>query len=115
MPGKDSLQAYVFLRLDGCVKRQFDDNEGNAWGYTFGKRYTDRFGGTSAATAIVSGVAALVLSANPSLKAYDVKNILRDTADSVVHPVNPQQWMGYGKVNAAKAVASAAALRKTRN
>ncbi len=41
---------------------------------------TDDFGGTSSATPLVAGVAALVLSANPELNALEVASILRRTA-----------------------------------
>ncbi len=42
--------------------------------------YTSEFGGTSAATPVVSGVAALMLEANPDLGWRDVQNILAVTA-----------------------------------
>jgi subtilisin-like proprotein convertase family protein len=41
---------------------------------------TDSFGGTSSATPLVAGIAALVLSANPDLSALDVVSILKRTA-----------------------------------
>ncbi|MBD2663849.1 S8 family serine peptidase [Richelia sinica] len=81
--------------------------------------FTNNFGGTSSATPIVAGVAALVLSANPNLTAKQVKRILEETADKIVdYDPDPQLgmrggtynqnghsiWFGYGKVNAAKAV-----------
>jgi subtilisin family serine protease/subtilisin-like proprotein convertase family protein len=84
-----------------------------------GGNFTNNFGGTSSATPIVAGVAALVLSANPDLTSQQVKRILQDTADKIVdNNPDPQlgmrggtynsnghsQWFGYGKVNAAKAV-----------
>ncbi|MFO5472720.1 MAG: S8 family peptidase, partial [Dolichospermum sp.] len=89
-----------------------------AAGYDAGN-FTNNFGGTSSATPIVAGVAALVLSANPDLTAQEVKQILQDTADKIIdNSSDPQlninggtydsnghsQWFGYGKVNAAKAV-----------
>ena len=43
-------------------------------------RYSEEFGGTSAATAVVSGVAALLRSANPSLTWRDLKLILAASA-----------------------------------
>ena len=43
-------------------------------------RYRDTFNGTSSAVPIVSGVAALVLEANPALTWRDVKLILADSA-----------------------------------
>ena len=51
-------------------------------------RYSYTFGGTSAATPIVSGVAALVREANPDLTWRDVKLILAETARKN-DPTNP--------------------------
>ncbi|HLO87291.1 MAG TPA: S8 family serine peptidase [Nostocaceae cyanobacterium] len=95
-----------------------------AAGYDSGN-FTNTFGGTSSATPIVAGVAALVLSINPHLTAQQVKRLLQDTADKIVDPdPDPQlglqggtydsnghcQWFGYGKINAAKAVRAAQQL-----
>ncbi|NJL62038.1 MAG: S8 family serine peptidase [Methylacidiphilales bacterium] len=90
--------------------------------------FTKDFGGTSSATPVVAGVAALILSANPDLTALQVRKILQDTADKIVDPdPDPQlgmkagtydnnghsQWFGYGKVNAWKSVQAAQQLRVT--
>ncbi|MBW4611943.1 MAG: S8 family serine peptidase [Desmonostoc vinosum HA7617-LM4] len=92
-----------------------------AAGYDPGN-FTNNFGGTSSATPVVAGVAALILSANPDLSAQQVKRILQETADKIVDSdPDPQlglregtynasghsQWFGYGKVNAARAVQAA--------
>lgn len=84
--------------------------------------YTFDFGGTSSACPTVAGVVGLVLSANPELTAQEVKEVLQQTADKIFDDqVDPQlglaygdydenghsQWFGYGKVNAARAVAEA--------
>ena len=45
-----------------------------------GNLVTDDFGGTSSATPLVAGVAALVISANPELSALEVVSILKKTA-----------------------------------
>ena len=45
-----------------------------------GSGVTYEFGGTSSATPLVAGIAALVLSANPELTALDVISILKQTA-----------------------------------
>lgn len=45
-----------------------------------GQRFTLQFGGTSSATPLVAGIAALVISANPLLSAAEVISILRRTA-----------------------------------
>ena len=70
--------------------------------------------GTSMATALVSGVAALILSVNPSLTAQEVRNILEQTAQKIggydysIHKNRPNgPWdneMGYGLVDAYAAV-----------
>jgi hypothetical protein len=83
--------------------------------------YSACFGGTSAAAPIVSGVAALVLSVNTNLTRQQVQNILTETADKVncaavvyvppCSPANPASFnpeYGFGRVNAARAVATTA-------
>ncbi|BAZ15557.1 peptidase S8/S53 [Calothrix sp. NIES-4071] len=92
-----------------------------AAGYDKGD-FTSDFGGTSSATPVVAGVAALILSANPNLTAQQVKKILQETADKIVDSdPDPQlgmregrydasghsQWFGYGKVNAHRALRAA--------
>lgn len=103
------------------------DNEGVGDGFTPNSRYTGAFGGTSSATPLVAGVAALVLSANPRLTALQVKDILQSTADKIIDAsTDPMtgnafgtydrrghsKWFGHGKVNAAKAVAEAFRRRR---
>lgn len=80
-------------------------------------RFTVNFNGTSAAAPVVSGVAALMLEANPRLGWRDVKEILMRTA-SITDPANGG-WItnaagmrfnpeyGTGRVNAGAAVAAA--------
>ena len=68
-----------------------------------------RVGGTSLATPLAAGVAALMLSQNPSLTAEEVRSILRQTAEKInLWEDNYQQgWSplsGYGRINALKAV-----------
>jgi subtilisin family serine protease len=84
-------------------------------GYSSGA-YCDDFGGTSSATPLVAGVAALLLSANPSLKWTAVRDILRSSADKIdkSHGRYDDGYSikyGYGRVNAEAAV-SAAQQRK---
>jgi subtilisin family serine protease len=90
-----------------------------AYNEALGTRYTDRFGGTSASAPMVAGAAALVLSANPSLNAQQVRDILQRTADKIVDE-NPDpilglekgtydanghsEWFGFGKINAFQAL-----------
>jgi subtilisin family serine protease len=86
------------------------------------------FSGTSAATPIAAGVAALVLSANPDLSPQDVREILEDTADQIGPAGQPgdananyslsgrtrkrSMYFGYGKVNGKAAVAEALRRRQ---
>ena len=70
------------------------------------------FGGTSAATPLVAGICALMLSANPDLTAKEVKEILQNTADKIGNSSDYDSRghslkYGYGRVNADKAVAEA--------
>jgi Subtilase family len=99
--------------------------------------YTNGFGGTSSATPLTAGIAALVLSANPNLTWIEVRQILRDTAHKIdatnSDPVgqwidaagNPSrtsgqppvfsQWYGYGRVDAAAAVQRALSYVETQD
>jgi len=73
---------------------------------TTGGGYMSNFSGTSAATPVVAGVAALVLSVNPNLTAAQLEQILRNSADNVGSP-GRDNYTGYGFVNALKAVQAA--------
>lgn len=73
------------------------------------------FSGTSSATPLASGVAALVRAANTGLSPTQVRNILRETSNKVDTSVNPYAGrqtgrndnLGYGRVNAYDAVIAA--------
>jgi subtilisin family serine protease len=65
--------------------------------------YTSTFNGTSAAAPHVAGLAALILSANPSLTPDQVQRIIQDTADDLGSPGRDDET-GYGRVNAYRAV-----------
>jgi len=77
--------------------------------------YTGHHGGTSASAAIVSGVAALVLSVNPNLTQLEVSKIIKQTARYIGG--NNNSWIlpdgrwcrstGYGVVDAYRAVEKA--------
>lgn len=98
------------------------DNEESGRGFTPDSKYTGRFGGTSSATPLVAGIAALVISANENLTADEVRKIIEETTDKI-EDLNPDiitghakgtynekgfsEWFGFGKVNAAKAVQKA--------
>lgn len=106
------------------------DNENFGLGFTGNSRYTGIFGGTSSATPLVAGVAALVLSVNKDLTAREVRNIIESSCDKIVDEsidevlehnkgtysgrgkTSHSEWFGHGKVNAAKAVALAKELKE---
>lgn len=68
--------------------------------------YYDRFNGTSAAAPHVAGLAALILSVNPSLTWQQVRETIRLSADKVpgMGGQNFTNEYGYGRINANKAV-----------
>jgi subtilisin family serine protease len=72
--------------------------------------HTNAFGGTSSATPLAAGVAALVLSVNPELTRSDLRSVLTSTADKIgsgydANGHSPK--FGFGRINAGKAVAAA--------
>ncbi len=67
-----------------------------------------RIVGTSMAAPHVAGVAALVLSKNPSLNSREVKAILQNSADDLGSPGFDIEY-GYGRLNAFRAVSQALA------
>ena len=71
--------------------------------------YTNRFGGTSSATPLAAGIAALVLSVNKELTLAQLKDILRQSADRIGPPgeydaSGHSQNFGFGRINALRAV-----------
>ncbi len=80
--------------------------------------YTIQFGGTSSACPGAAGVAALILSANPNLRYFEVRSILARCCDQI-DPSNgnydPQTgrspFYGHGRLNAATAVQLATSNR----
>ena len=74
-------------------------------GYSY-DNYTSTFSGTSASAPHVAGIAALILSVNPSLTWYQVRDIIRASADKVpgMGGQNRTDEYGYGRVNAYQAL-----------
>jgi subtilisin family serine protease len=75
--------------------------------------YTNSFGGTSSACPGAAGVAALVLSRNPALRWDEVREVMKqccdkiDTAGGAYDATGRSPKYGWGRLNAAKAVALA--------
>ena len=80
------------------------DREGGN-GYETGA-YTSTFNGTSAAAPQVSGVAALMLSANPELTETQVRNIIQNSATNM-GAAGFDNTFGFGRLNAFGALQSA--------
>ena len=100
-PGTDIASTWPFA-LDG---------QGDGWRLESGYAMMT---GTSMATPVVSGVAALVFAANPSLTPGEVKSVLCTTAQDIAYKSASEtavqgfdRYTGYGLVRADEAVASA--------
>lgn len=77
------------------------DDCGDGWGYANGAN------GTSFATPIVAGVAALMYDVNPCLSAAMTQDILKNTTDPILDAASFPNGVGTGRVNAHKAVRAA--------
>ncbi len=74
--------------------------------------FTNDFGGTSSATPLAAAVAALCLSVNEDLDRGALQSVLEQTADKIGggYVNGHSKQFGYGRVNAANAVAMAQSL-----
>jgi serine protease AprX len=70
--------------------------------------------GTSFATPLTAGTAALLLSVRPEMTPVEVRDILRSTAtpitDAGSYPQSPNNFTGWGMINAFRAVAAAGVI-----
>ncbi|MBD3168278.1 MAG: S8 family serine peptidase [candidate division Zixibacteria bacterium] len=80
-------------------------NPGNpAYGDPLGD-YVSRFRGTSSATPQVAGLAAIILSIDPEMTAFEVQQLIIDNTDDL----GPQGWdeeFGYGRINIFKTISA---------
>lgn len=102
-----------------CLEIAATDRLGAA-GYT-ATDYTDRFNGTSSATPLVAGLAALLKSMSPTLSNVQVRSIIERTCDKIspalyayanVADKPSGTWheeVGYGRVNVERALLEACA------
>ncbi|GIW41469.1 MAG: hypothetical protein KatS3mg076_2046 [Candidatus Binatia bacterium] len=91
--GSGAIDPFVRLRLDPSLFLEAG-----------GVEYL-RLAGTSMATPHVAGTAALVLAAHPSFSVEEVRQVLRTTAVDI-DPPGPDDESGYGRIDAAAAVAA---------
>jgi subtilisin family serine protease len=78
-------------------------------GYS-GTDYTSSFGGTSSAAPLCSGIAALAVSADPTLTAAQIRQSMRDNTRKIGSVPYSSGWnnqYGYGAVDASAVVAAA--------
>ncbi len=98
-----------FLDQDGGTLNITTTDRTGPEGYAPGN-YTDTFNGTSSATPLAAGVAALLLSVEPSLNYNQVRERLEETADKVgvdtgtYDSAGQSPLFGYGRVNAYRAL-----------
>lgn len=122
-PGEGGSLGYVSTDRTGTVGYDAtnytsgsDTTQNNFFNFTFGAANLQ---GTSASSAIVAGVAALVLSVNPNLSYTQVRDILENTADKIdatnaaYNSIGHSTIYGYGRVNAARAVSAASTVLPT--
>lgn len=86
---------------DGRTKPDVSAQGVSTYAALSGGSYSSAFGGTSAATPFVAGVAAMILSARPELTPVQVRDALRTTANNAN---NPDNSIGWGIINAYNAV-----------
>ena len=100
-PGSNIIQAEGCVTSGGC-SNIIDDASDNT--------YTGRGSGTSYATPAVTGVIALMMEANPELDPFQIKEILKQTAERRGEPfdtsIDPfwNEDFGWGMVDAYEAV-----------
>jgi len=84
-------------RILSCVPIWYWEDSPFPYGYGFG---------TSMAAPHVSGLAALIKSIKPWLKASEIMNVIRYTADDVNADAYPgkDEYIGYGRINMEKAL-----------
>jgi subtilisin family serine protease len=86
-------------------------------GYRPNNAYTDDFGGTSSATPLAAGIAALMLSVNAGLTSQQIGDLMKSTADKIHRHGGGYKRQGYslqygyGRVNAHAAVEAARGAR----
>lgn len=77
--------------------------------------HDERFGQTSAASALAAGVAALVLSANPALTATEARQLIIDSGEPIADQPDRDPARRYPRIDARRAVEAALAYDHPRD
>jgi subtilisin family serine protease len=79
--------------------------------------HTNSFGGTSSATPLAAGIAALVLSVSPNLNRDELRKLMENSTDKIGDPGSytngHSDEFGHGRLNAGKAVQAAKGVAKS--
>ncbi len=108
-PNGDTLD-FVAPSGGGRSGVQTTDRSGSA-GYADGD-YNADFSGTSSSSPLAAGIGALMIGANPTLTAVQVRSLMRATCDkigNVSYTGGVHEQYGYGRLNAQAALAAALA------
>lgn len=122
----DESSSYTFYGSNVFMCAPSNGNEGvgittatvQANGNSLQRVYTSRFGGTSSATPLAAGICALMLSVNPNLRLNEIKDILKRSADKIgggYDSSGRSTRLGFGRINALRAVQMASVNSNTPN
>ncbi|MCA0236682.1 MAG: S8 family serine peptidase [Bacteroidetes bacterium] len=118
----DEASSYSFYGANAFMSAPTNGNNGvgittatvvTSDGQTLQNTYTSGFGGTSSAAPLSAGICALLLSANPNLSVEQIRSIFKQTTDKIAGGYDASgrsPYLGYGRVNALKAVKMAIQL-----
>jgi subtilisin family serine protease len=107
-PSSDDGRQGIFTTDVSLPNRGF--NIGRAGQGGVDGLYTNDFGGTSSATPLAAGIAALVLSVQPQLSRTALRDLLANNADKIGRGYGADghsNQFGFGRLNAGKAIVAA--------
>jgi Subtilase family/Bacterial SH3 domain len=118
----DEPSSYSFYGANAFMTAPTNGNNGvgittativTSDGRTLQNTYTSGFGGTSSAAPLSAGICALLLSANPNLSLEQIRSIFKQTTDKIssgYDATGRSPRLGYGRINALRAVKMAVQL-----
>lgn len=108
--GAQHLGITTTDRFSGQVPDTLGLNTSTSLNELSDTQYTQKFTGTSAAAATVSGIAAAIIATDGSLSAQEVKDLIKDNADQIGNTpfsAGRNNQVGHGRVNMYKALRAA--------